>query len=161
MSLSLSVCSQSGPPICTSFWAILRALRALKGPRIKFSHSLMHRPYRDLQNLKFLCLCLFSFSHKVVPQKASGRGGVGSGVVYRHSIVAKRKACLQPEKTQGHHYPSLLALAMPLLCIKTSTQTLEISVTWLWCHWDVTWCSFGFETIKFGFLVKFYVKILV
>ena len=147
MSLSLSVCSQSGPPICTSFWAIfraLRALRALKGPRIKFSHSLMHRPYRDLQNLKFSCLYLFPFSHKVVPQKASGRGsGRGSGVVYRHSIVhilvAKRKACLQPEKTQGHHYPSLLALAMPLLCIKTSTQTLEISVTWLWCHWDVTW----------------------
>ena len=82
MSLSLSVCSQSGPPICTSFWAIfraLRALRALKGPRIKFSHSLMHRPYRDLQNLKFSCLYLFPFSHKVVPQKASGRGGRGGG----------------------------------------------------------------------------------
>ena len=39
----------------------------------------MHRPYRDLQNLKFSCLYLFPFSHKVVPQKASGGGG--SGVV--------------------------------------------------------------------------------
>ena len=41
----------------------------------------MHRPYRDLQNLKFSCLYLFPFSHKVVPQKASGGGGGGSGVV--------------------------------------------------------------------------------
>ena len=41
----------------------------------------MHRPYRDLLNLKFSCLYLFPFSHKVVPQKASGGrvGGVGSG----------------------------------------------------------------------------------
>ena len=37
----------------------------------------MHRPYRDLQNLKFSCLYLFPFSHKVVPQKASGGGGRG------------------------------------------------------------------------------------
>ena len=37
----------------------------------------MHRPYRDLQNLKFSCLYLFAFSHKVVPQKASGGGGGG------------------------------------------------------------------------------------
>ena len=37
----------------------------------------MHRPYRDLQNLKFSCLYLFPLSHKVVPQKASGGGGVG------------------------------------------------------------------------------------
>ena len=135
MPLSLSVCSQSGPPICTSFWAFFRAfkaLRALEGPQIKFSHILMHRPYRDLQNLKFSCLYLFPFSHKVVPQKASGRvgSGVGGGTPhFNSSLVAKRKACLQPEKTQGHHHPSLLALAMPLLCIKTSTQTLEISVT--------------------------------
>ena len=35
----------------------------------------MHRPYRNLQNLKFSCLYLFPFSHKVVPQKASGGGG--------------------------------------------------------------------------------------
>ena len=35
----------------------------------------MHRPYRDLQNLKFSCLYLCPFSHKVVPQKASGGGG--------------------------------------------------------------------------------------
>ena len=83
MPLSLSVCPQSGPPICTSFWAFLgafKALRALKGPQIIFSHILMHRPYQDLQNLKFSCL-LIPFSHKVVPQKASGRvgSGVGSG----------------------------------------------------------------------------------
>ena len=51
----------------------------------------MHRPYRDLLNLKFSCLYLFPFSHKVVPQKASGgggrggRGGGGSGVVYHTS----------------------------------------------------------------------------
>ena len=76
MPLSLSFCSQSGPPICTSFWAFLgafKALRALKGPQIKFSHFLMHRPYQDLQNLKFSCLYLIPFPHKVVPQKASGR----------------------------------------------------------------------------------------
>ena len=88
MSLSLSVCSQSGLPICTSFWAFFRAfkaLRALKGPPIKFSHILMHRPYRDLQNLKFSCLYLFPFSHKVVYQKASGRGGRGGRVVYHTS----------------------------------------------------------------------------
>ena len=42
----------------------------------------MHRPYRDLQNLKFSCIYLFPFSHKVVPQKASGGGG---GVVYHTS----------------------------------------------------------------------------
>ena len=43
----------------------------------------MHRPYRDLQNLKFSCLYLFPFSHKVVPQKASGgrsRGGGGGRI---------------------------------------------------------------------------------
>ena len=50
----------------------------------------MHRPYRDLQNLKFSCLYLFPFSHKVVPQKASGGGGGcrrggGGGVVYHTS----------------------------------------------------------------------------
>ena len=28
----------------------------------------MHRPNQDLQNLKFSCLYLFPFSHKVVPQ---------------------------------------------------------------------------------------------
>ena len=81
MPLSLSVFSQSGPPICTPIWAFFRAfkaLRALKGPLIKFSHNLMHRPYRDILYLKFSCLYLFPFSHKVVPQKASG-GGVGWG----------------------------------------------------------------------------------
>ena len=46
---------------------------------IKFSHILMHRPYRDILNLKFSCLYLFPFSHKVVPQKASGGGGVVGG----------------------------------------------------------------------------------
>ena len=89
MPLSLSVFSQSGPPICTPIWAFFRAfkaLRALKGPQIKFSHILMHRPYRDILNLKFSCLYLFPFSHKVVPQKASGgSGGGGSGVVYHTS----------------------------------------------------------------------------
>ena len=80
MPLSLSVFSQSGPPICTPIWAFFRAykaLRALKGPPIKFSHILMHRPYRDILYLKFSCLYLFPFSHKVVPQKASGGGGSG------------------------------------------------------------------------------------
>ena len=56
------------------------ALRALKSPQIKLTHTLMHRPYQDLQNLKFTCPYLFPFSHKVVPQKASGRGGgMGEG----------------------------------------------------------------------------------
>ena len=41
----------------------------------------MHRPNQDLQNLKFSCLYLFPFSHKVVPQKASRRGVGGSGGV--------------------------------------------------------------------------------
>ena len=87
MPLSLSVFSQSGPPICTPIWAFFRAFkafRALKGPLIKFSHILMHRPYRDILYLKFSCLYLFPFSHKVVPQKASG-GGSGGGVVYHTS----------------------------------------------------------------------------
>ena len=82
MPLSLSVFSQSGPPICTPIWAFFRAFKAfkaLKGPQIKFSPILMHRPYRDLLNLKFSCLYLFPFSHKVVPQKASGRGSGGGG----------------------------------------------------------------------------------
>ena len=57
----------------------LRPLKALKGPQIKFSHILMHRPYRDLQNLKISCLYLFPFSHKVVPQKSVGSGGGGGG----------------------------------------------------------------------------------
>ena len=39
----------------------------------------MHRPYRDLHNLKFSCLYLIPFAHKVVPQKASGRGGGDGG----------------------------------------------------------------------------------
>ena len=62
------------------FLRAFKALRALKGPLIKFSHILLHRPCPDLQNLKFSCLYLIPFSHKVVPQKASGRGSVGSGV---------------------------------------------------------------------------------
>ena len=57
----------------------------LKGPLIKFSHILMHRPYRDILYLKFSCLYLFPFSHKVVPQKASGGGGGSGGVVYHTS----------------------------------------------------------------------------
>ena len=109
MPLSLSICSQSGPPICTSFWAFFRAFkasRAPEGPQIKFSHILMHRPYRDLHNLKFSCLYLIPFAHKVVPQKASGRGGGGSYTTLQlvNILVAKRKACLQPEKTQGYQY---------------------------------------------------------
>ena len=87
MPLSLSVFSQSGPPICTTIWAFFRAfkaLRALKGPPIKFSPILMHRPYRDILYLKFSCPYLFPFSHKVVPQKASGVGW-GGGVVYHTS----------------------------------------------------------------------------
>ena len=56
-----------------------KALRALKGPPIKFSPILMHRPYRDILYLKFSCLYLFPFSHKVVPQKASGGSGRGGG----------------------------------------------------------------------------------
>ena len=104
MSLSLSVCSQSGLPICTSFWAFFRAfkaLRALKGPPIKFSHILMHRPYRDLQNLKFSCLYLFPFSHKVVYQKASGRGGRGSGRIphFNWSIYTPPRGRLDPGST--------------------------------------------------------------
>ena len=85
MPLSLSVFPQSGPPIWAFFrvfkalFRAFKALRALKGPQIKFSPILMHRPYRDLLNLQFSCLYLFPFSHKVVPQKASGGGG-GSGV---------------------------------------------------------------------------------
>ena len=113
MPLSLSVFSQSGPPICTPIWAFFRAfkaLKALKGPQIKFSPILMHRPYRDLLNLKFSCLYLFPFSHKVVPQKASGGrvgggrvGGVGSGGSYTtlqlvNISVAKRKACLRQKR---------------------------------------------------------------
>ena len=110
MPLSLSVFSQSGPPICTPIWAFFRAykaLRALKGPPIKFSHILMHRPYRDILYLKFSCLYLFPFSHKVVPQKASGGsgGGVGGGVVYHTSTgqysCRKTQSVPPPEKTQG------------------------------------------------------------
>ena len=40
----------------------------------------MHRPNQDLQSLKFSCLYLFPFFHKVVPQKAGG-----GGVVYHTS----------------------------------------------------------------------------
>ena len=93
MPLSLSVFSQSGPPICTPIWAFFRAfkaLRALKGPLIKFSYILMHRPYRDILYLKFSCLYLFPFSHKVVPQKASGGGG-GSGGRIRVVATTPRK----------------------------------------------------------------------
>ena len=57
------------------FFRAFKALRALKGPLIKFSHISMHRPYRDILYLKFSCLYLFPFSHKVVPQKASGGSG--------------------------------------------------------------------------------------
>ena len=51
----------------------------------------MHRPYQDLQNLKFSCLYLFPFSHKVVPQKASGggRGGGGRGRVVYHTSTGQ------------------------------------------------------------------------
>ena len=90
MPLSLSICSQSGPPICTSFWAFFRAFkasRAPEGPQIKFSHILMHRPYRDLHNLKFSCLYLIPFAHKVVPQKASGRGGGGGRIPHFNWVI--------------------------------------------------------------------------
>ena len=49
----------------------------------------MHRPYRDLQNLKFSRLYLFPFSHKVVPQKASGVVGGGGGVVYHNTSTGQ------------------------------------------------------------------------
>ena len=111
MPLSLSVFSQSGPPICTPIWAFFRAfkaLKALKGPQIKFSPILMHRPYRDLLNLKCSCLYLFPFSHKVVPQKASGGSGVGGGgrggriPHFNWSIYCRKTQSVPPpEKTQG------------------------------------------------------------
>ena len=89
MFLSLSVCSQSGPPICTSLWALFRAFKAfkaLKGPQIKFSHGPMHRPYASAVSRytkpEILYLLIFPFSNKVVPQKASGGR---EGVVYRTS----------------------------------------------------------------------------
>ena len=71
--LFLSVCSESCPTVCTSFWA-LKALRALTGPQIKFSDRILHRQCRDQQILKsqFSCLYLFPFSHKAVPKKALG-----------------------------------------------------------------------------------------
>ena len=83
MPLSLSVFSQSGPPICTPIWAFFRAykaLRALKGPPIKFSHILMHRPYRDILYLKFHVSTSFRSLTKWSPKKR--RGG---GVVYHTS----------------------------------------------------------------------------
>ena len=56
----------------------------------------MHRPNQNLQNLKFSCLYLFPFAHKVVPQKASGRagprgspGGGGGGFVYYHTSTGQ------------------------------------------------------------------------
>ena len=101
MPLSLSVFSQSGPPICTPIWAFFRAfkaLRALKGPLIKFSHILMHRPYRDILNLKFSCLYLFPFSHKVVPQKASGGGGGSGGSYTTLQLVNIRVVATTPRK---------------------------------------------------------------
>ena len=39
-----------------SFLEPSRPLKALKGPLIKFSHILMHRPNQDLQNVKLSCL---------------------------------------------------------------------------------------------------------
>ena len=78
-----------------------KASRAPEGPQIKFSHILMHRPYRDLHNLKFSCLYLIPFAHKVVPQKASGRGGGGGGRIPHFNwliSVAKRKACLRQKR---------------------------------------------------------------
>ena len=62
------------------FFRAFKALRALKGPQIKFSHILMHPPYRDLLNLKFSCLYLFPFPLKVVRQKALGVGGGGVSI---------------------------------------------------------------------------------
>ena len=85
MSLSLSVCSQSGPPICSLYWAFFGLKGPIRSSDQIFTSILMHRPYRDLQNLKFSCLYLFPFSHKVVPQKASGVGSGGGGVVYHTS----------------------------------------------------------------------------
>ena len=62
----------------------------------------MHRPYRDLLNLKFSCLYLFPFSHKVVPQKASGGGrgvgGVGGGSYTTLQLVNIRVVATTPRK---------------------------------------------------------------
>ena len=64
------------PQFVPHFGPFLGPLRPQGPPkvlRLNF-HILMHRPYRDLHNLKFSCLYLIPFAHKVVPQKASGRG---------------------------------------------------------------------------------------
>ena len=56
-----------------------------------FWEKLFDKSFKSNQNLKFSCLYLFPFSHKVVPRKASGGGGVigrrggGGGVVYHTS----------------------------------------------------------------------------
>ena len=63
-------------PYFGPYFRAFQALRALKGPQIKFSLILMHQPYQDIQNLKLSCLYPFPFSHKVVSRKASSRGRV-------------------------------------------------------------------------------------
>ena len=79
MSLSLSVCSQSGPPICTLFWAFFRAfkaLRALLGPQIKFytyfNASAVSRPTKPEI---FMSLSLSVLSQSGPPKSVGGGGG--------------------------------------------------------------------------------------
>ena len=87
MSLSLSVCSQSGPPICTSFWAFLRAfkaLRALQRPSDQifryFNASAVSRPTKP-EIFMSLSLSVLSQSDpsKSVWSGVGGRGGGGGG----------------------------------------------------------------------------------
>ena len=49
---------------------VLKALRVLKGPQIKFSHRLLHRPYRHFLKP----LSLFVLSQSGLPKKRGGRG---------------------------------------------------------------------------------------
>ena len=57
-----------------------------------------------------MSLSLSVFSQSGLPKSvgSGGSGGSGEGRVVYHTstgqLVAKRKACLQPEKTQGYQY---------------------------------------------------------
>ena len=75
MSLSLSVCSQRGPPICTLFWAFFRAfkaLRALLGPQIEIVS-------RSTKPEIFMSLSLSVLSQSGPPKSVGGGGGSGVG----------------------------------------------------------------------------------
>ena len=71
----------------------------------------MHQPYRDLQNLKFPGLYLFPFAHNWLggsrtprwPRIANSKKFHEKN--FRKKLVAKRRACLQPDKTHGYQYP--------------------------------------------------------